>query len=64
MTSVERVLEYSNLTPEKYLKGEIDPNWPSKGELLVKNACLKYDENSNNVIDNINFEISHGEKVV
>ncbi|XP_047963792.1 ABC transporter C family member 13 [Salvia hispanica] len=43
MVSVERVLQYIDISPEK-LTGEsvLDANWPSKGKIQFQNVTLRY----------------------
>ncbi|GIY89244.1 hypothetical protein CEXT_676372 [Caerostris extrusa] len=67
MTSVERVIEYSNLAPEAALDSDKDkkpPNeWPSKGYIVYQNVSLKYAEDEPPVLKNLNFEIYPEEKI-
>lgn len=67
MTSVERVIEYSNLEPEAALDSEKEKqppkNWPSQGHITYKNVNLKYSPDEPPVLKNLNFEIYPEEKV-
>ena len=67
MTSVERVIEYSNLPSEAALDSDKDKkpptNWPSKGYIQYKNVSLRYNKNEPPVLKNLNFEIFPEEKV-
>ncbi|KAI8123085.1 putative multidrug resistance-associated protein lethal(2)03659 [Lucilia cuprina] len=67
MTSVERVLEYTEQPPEPPMetldkfkpKGE----WPSKGRIEFINFKLKYDPKESYVLKDLNFSIESNEKV-
>ncbi|RNA32981.1 multidrug resistance-associated 4-like [Brachionus plicatilis] len=65
MTSVERVLEYSELETEPLDKGDRKPpvEWPSNGEICFNNVSFKYDKNLSYVLNNINIKINAGEKI-
>ncbi|GAB0093529.1 probable multidrug resistance-associated protein lethal(2)03659 [Sergentomyia squamirostris] len=67
MTSVERVLEYADLPPEPSLETEPKHRphkvWPSEGEIAFKNLSLRYSDDSDLVLKELNFEIRAGEKV-
>ncbi|KAG8186529.1 hypothetical protein JTE90_023957 [Oedothorax gibbosus] len=67
MTSVERVIEYSNLKPEASLESSDEKkpakNWPSRGYITYKNVSLKYSPNEPPVLKNLNFEIYPEEKI-
>lgn len=70
MTSVERVVEYSNLpqeppldTPAHILKG-LRQDWPQHGAIKFENVSLKYSENGENVLKGLNFSIGGGVSVV
>ncbi|KAI5646233.1 ABC transporter transmembrane region domain-containing protein [Phthorimaea operculella] len=64
-TSVERVLEYSDLQPEKDInEGKTPPKeWPTKGKVTFENVFMKYSEDADYVLKNLNFEIKSGWKV-
>nr|XP_034196002.1 probable multidrug resistance-associated protein lethal(2)03659 isoform X1 [Osmia lignaria]XP_034196003.1 probable multidrug resistance-associated protein lethal(2)03659 isoform X1 [Osmia lignaria]XP_034196004.1 probable multidrug resistance-associated protein lethal(2)03659 isoform X1 [Osmia lignaria]XP_034196006.1 probable multidrug resistance-associated protein lethal(2)03659 isoform X1 [Osmia lignaria]XP_034196007.1 probable multidrug resistance-associated protein lethal(2)03659 isoform len=67
MTSIERVLEYSNLDEEPFLDSTPDkkpPNdWPNQGLVEFKNVKLKYGPKSPYVLKGINFVVKAKEKV-
>ncbi|XP_017883367.1 probable multidrug resistance-associated protein lethal(2)03659 [Ceratina calcarata] len=67
ITSVERVVEYSNLEEEPFLDGTPDKKppeeWPTKGLVEFKDVRLKYGPKSAYVLKGINFVISPKEKV-
>ncbi|XP_054723461.1 ATP-binding cassette sub-family C member 4-like isoform X2 [Uloborus diversus] len=67
MTSVERVIEYSNLDPEAELESEKDKKppkgWPSKGYIAYQDVSLKYTPDEPPVLKNLNFEIYPEEKI-
>ncbi|XP_059049333.1 ATP-binding cassette sub-family C member 4-like [Achroia grisella] len=66
MTSVERVLEYTELPCEQNM--EVGPtvppnNWPSKGEVKFENVFMKYGPEDPPVLKDLNFVIKEGWKV-
>ncbi|XP_042894914.1 ATP-binding cassette sub-family C member 4-like isoform X1 [Parasteatoda tepidariorum] len=67
MTSVERVVEYSNLPPEAALESEKEKKppkgWPSKGYIVYQNVNLRYSPDEPPVLKNLNFEIYPEEKI-
>nr|APD26522.1 ATP-binding cassette transporter subfamily C member 4 X4 protein [Brachionus koreanus] len=65
MTSVERVLEYSELETEPLEKGDrkAPDGWPSSGEICFNNVSFRYDKNLSYVLNNINIKINAGEKI-
>jgi ABC-type multidrug transport system fused ATPase/permease subunit len=66
MNSVERVLYYSNnVESEAAPETKLDPKpseWPSKGEIQIKNASLRYRDGPL-VLKNISVSIKGGEKI-
>lgn len=44
MTSVERILQYTNLPQEESVTSDNPPppTWPSQGQLILKNVSMKY----------------------
>lgn len=66
MTSVERVVTYSQLTPEDGYTARDDiptSSWPSKGDLLLQNLSLTYVDGGRRVLKDITFEIKQKEKI-
>nr|XP_045582319.1 ATP-binding cassette sub-family C member 4-like isoform X3 [Procambarus clarkii] len=67
MTSVERVIEYSNLEPEASLETEKDklphPGWPEHGIITFEDVSLQYSDNEPPVLKNLNFCIRANEKI-
>ena len=65
MTSVERVLEYSDLETEPLEIGDKKPpnDWPSAGEIQFEDVSFRYDKSLNNVLNNISLRINSGEKI-
>ncbi len=63
MTSVERVIEYSNLPSERSLETDEEtlkkmPNpWPQSGVIKFNNVSVKYSSTSDCVLKNLSFEI-------
>ncbi|XP_073971778.1 probable multidrug resistance-associated protein lethal(2)03659 [Rhodnius prolixus] len=67
MTSVERVLEYSNLEKEPPLESAADKKprktWPDEGKIQFLNTHLRYSPTDPWVLKNLNFVIQPKEKV-
>lgn len=65
MTSIERIVEYTNIESEPLNKGRRNPpaDWPNKGEIVFKNVSLSYDKNLPNVLKNISLTIHPAEKI-
>ncbi|KAJ8951571.1 hypothetical protein NQ318_020448 [Aromia moschata] len=62
MTSVERVLEYTDLQIESTSGVDVE-NWPSKGEITYVNVSLTYSNTNEKVLKNINFVIRSKQKI-
>jgi ABC-type multidrug transport system fused ATPase/permease subunit len=65
MTSVERIIEYTNINGEN-LKEDAkkdDKNWPSEGKIEFENVSYAYDDNLPNVLQNITLKINSKEKI-
>lgn len=67
MTSVERILEYENIsmeaplrTPNKYRPSK---TWPQIGKVVFTNLHLRYTPDDDDVLKDINFTINGREKV-
>lgn len=67
MVSTERVLRYTKIQPEAALETAEEhkppPQWPSGGQLTFDNVSFSYKNNGVNVLKNVSFDISSGEKV-
>ncbi|KAH8831323.1 P-loop containing nucleoside triphosphate hydrolase protein [Flagelloscypha sp. PMI_526] len=67
MTSVERLVHYSQEIDQEgtYTKPEPDlpKQWPSKGQLTLKNVVLRYREDLPTVLKGISMDIMPGEKI-
>lgn len=66
MTSVERILEYTEIESEAETHKDdyIPPNgWPSSGNLQFQDMCLSYGKDAGNVLKNITLSICDKEKV-
>ncbi|XP_046623156.1 ATP-binding cassette subfamily C member 4-like isoform X3 [Neodiprion virginianus] len=65
MTSVERVLQYTNLPKEGPFTTEQPPSptWPSDGGLIFKNVTMRYADNEPPVLKGLNVDIKPGWKV-
>nr|CAI5829471.1 unnamed protein product [Callosobruchus analis] len=65
MTSVERILEYSQQEPEE--KGRkttlSSMKWPSKGEIVFNGVSVRYLKDEDLVLDNLSFKIKEKEKI-
>ena len=65
MTSVERIIEYTQISSEHSLKSnkKSPTNWPMKGQIVFKNVSLKYDPNLPEVIKDISLSINPSQKI-
>lgn len=63
MTSVERVLQYTDLAQEPSPSKDPPLSWPQKGHVKFENMSLKYDTSKPAVLKNLNVEIQPGWKV-
>lgn len=66
MNAVERVIEYTKLTPEKapiVPDNRPPPGWPSEGVITAKNLFVKYREDLDPVLKGINFSTRPHEKI-
>lgn len=64
MTSVERIIEYSNLPSERSLEDretmkKLPEIWPQRGLIKFNNVSVKYSAGGNFVLRNLNFETRH-----
>ena len=68
MTSVERIVEYSELPSEAALEStdgkQPAVDWPRTGSVIAKDVVLKYNSDGPVVLDHLNFSINPGEKVI
>lgn len=62
MTSVERAMEYTNITQEAKC-GETVDNWPSKGSIYFKEVSLRYLGCRNPVLKKVSFDVAPKEKI-
>lgn len=62
MTSVERVLEYTEVKQESK-QGQVLQNWPKHGEIKYENVYLSYTNSEEYVLKNINFLAKPKEKI-
>ena len=65
MTSVERVLSYTNLKSEPGYSLEKKPptDWPSEGRIEVKDVSLVYYKGGPAVLRDLNLSFALGEKI-
>lgn len=62
MTSVERLLEYSTVTPENR-SGRRPDRWPSSGRIEYKSVNLTYYTSNNLVLKDLSFVIEPNQKI-
>ena len=66
LVSLERLDEYfNNESEDEWSIDETKPNksWPEKGHITFENYGVKYRENHDFIINNLNAEIKPGEKI-
>lgn len=65
MMSVERVLEYRDLEPEKQPKKpeQVSEDWPIEGSIEFRNVFYRYFEGAEPVLRNLSFVIKPKEKI-
>ncbi|KAG9067480.1 hypothetical protein KI688_012263 [Linnemannia hyalina] len=66
IVSVERVREYSNLTPEArdvIPDSKTDPAWPQNGAIELKDYSVRYREGLDLVLKDVSVKIQPGERV-
>ena len=65
MTSVERIQAYTRLAQEAdaHTKGRMPPDWPRKGDIIIRNLNLQYPYTDSLSLRDINVEIHANEKV-
>lgn len=66
IVSVERIMEYSQLTPEApeiIEENRPSENWPEEGEVVFKDYSTRYRSNLGLVLKNINLSVKPHEKV-
>ena len=65
MTSVERVMTYTQLTPEPGFTTRAQPpvSWPTKGDLSIKDLSLTYLEGGLRILKEVTLTIGDGEKI-
>ncbi|XP_044266488.1 probable multidrug resistance-associated protein lethal(2)03659 [Tribolium madens] len=62
MTSVERVLEYTEVKQETK-QGQVLENWPESGEVKYEKVYLSYNNTDEYVLKNVNFTANPQEKI-
>lgn len=65
LMSVERILEYSNLPPEKHPKHPIrvPMGWPTTGRIEFRNLVYRYHAEGDPVLRNLTLTIQPKEKI-
>lgn len=66
MNAVERVIEYTKLTPEKapiVASNRPPSGWPSQGVITASNLAVRYREDLDPVLKGINFSTRSHEKI-
>ena len=67
MTSVERILQYTDLdqeAPAHYDDVQVPPDWPNEGAITFQHVTLQYLQDTLPALCNVDFTIRGGEKVV
>lgn len=66
IVSVERIEEYcdSSRHEDEWVKKEMDEEWPQDGQIQFKDYSVKYREDLDFVLKDLNFKIGTGEKVI
>ena len=66
MTSVERIMQFSDLEQEapEHTGLKPPPNWPSRGAIQLRNLCLKYRDQEKPALGPISANILPAEKVM
>eukprot|EP01134_Creolimax_fragrantissima_P008215 CFRG8215T1 len=66
IVAVERVKEYSEVTTEApaIVPGNAPPTaWPTRGEVTMKNVCVRYRQGLPNVLKGVSVDIKSAEKI-
>ncbi|KAJ8684206.1 hypothetical protein QAD02_019998, partial [Eretmocerus hayati] len=65
LTSVERIIQYTNLPKEHplYSPTPLPDKWPRRGKVVMKRVSMRYEENLPDVLKNLNVVIEPGWKV-
>ncbi|XP_031637635.1 multidrug resistance-associated protein 4-like, partial [Contarinia nasturtii] len=65
LTSVERILEYSQLEPETQpeVPQKVSSDWPSKGKIEFKQVSYRYSADDEPVLRGLSFSVNPKEKV-
>jgi ATP-binding cassette subfamily C (CFTR/MRP) protein 4 len=64
MTSVERLVEYSKIIPERNVATCIPSKfWPTAGNIKFESVSMKYSADGPLVLKEVSFEINSGEKI-
>lgn len=64
MTSVERIVEYTDVQPENIEGGVIpDTKWPESGVIEFNSVSMSYSKESPYVLKNLNFNLKCNDKV-
>ncbi|KAL3283215.1 hypothetical protein HHI36_006364 [Cryptolaemus montrouzieri] len=63
MTSVERVLEYSNIDPEIDTEKEPQSDWPDKGSIQFRLVSMRYAPDEPAILNKLKFNIEPKEKI-
>ncbi|XP_068157078.1 ATP-binding cassette sub-family C member 4 [Drosophila tropicalis] len=63
MTSVERVLQYTELEQEPAMEKVPPPQWPTHGQVELRDMSCRYDPNGSPVLKHLSLTIEPGWKV-
>ncbi len=67
MVSVERIMDFANITPEAPLTTNYDEDitkhWPEEAEITVKKLTIRYRSDLEPSLKNVSFKIEAGQKI-
>lgn len=64
--AIKRIQAYTTSVPDENLPGEtgsVSPAWPEAGSISISSLSASYDASDKPVLNNIDLEITHGQKV-
>ncbi|EFA03658.1 probable multidrug resistance-associated protein lethal(2)03659 [Tribolium castaneum] len=63
MINVERVSEYTEISPEQSLTKNLGEIWPSEGQIKFQSVSMRYPQSGRLTLDNISFTVEPREKI-
>lgn len=63
VTSVERVLEYTEIPLESKSEGRTLTEWPKNGQITFEHVNLVYETTNEHILRDISFRVESGEKI-